>query len=499
MTKSLPQVNFPELFFGLVAPIGSIFEPTVESLTSHLEGFGYKVVPINVTDIFEVFSKHIVPTTELNLTSRYDRYKSFIQYGNQLRATLKDNSVLALAAIYQIFTERVRSKLETEKTAYIIRQFKRPEEIELLRSVYGNQFFQVSIYSTRPNRVSNLADLFAKDSGNPNPDTKLAQAQEVVQTDQDEDGVSVGQRVRKTFHNADFIVDGNTDAKNIEKQIERFVKLLFGSNNISPTKDEYGMKLAKSAALRSIDLSRQVGAAIFDQEGQIISLGSNEVPKGGGGTYWGGIDPANDQDAREYTKNTDSNDERKQELLKEILEILEAPNNQTILEKLSKSQIMDALEYGRVVHAEMSAITDAARKGVSIKNSNLYCTTFPCHMCAKHIVSAGIERVVFLEPYPKSLVARLHSDSIDVENMDRGKYKNFPSVKFEHFHGITPKKFDMLFARAKRKDENGKYKKSKNDPPSPLIVVRDKTYLALEERLIENINSMLSDTEASSV
>lgn len=492
MTKLLPKVDFPELFLGLVAPIGSIFEPTVDSLTSHLEGFGYKVVLINVTDIFETFSKHIVPSSELDVSSRYNRYKSYIKYGNQLRAALKDNSILALATIYQISAYRNANQHDPEKTAFIIRQFKRPEEIELLRSVYGDQFFQISIYSTRPNRVSNLADLFAKDSGNPSPESKLSEAQEVVQIDQDEDDVTVGQRVRKTFHDADFIVDGNKDSKNIDKQTERFIHLLFGANNISPTKDEYGMKLAKSAALRSIDLSRQVGAAVFDESGQVISLGSNEVPKGGGGTYWGFIDPGSDKDAREYTKKKDSNDERKQELLKEILEIVGASGNSELLEALSESQMMDALEYGRVVHAEMCALTDAARKGVSVKDANLYCTTFPCHMCAKHIVSSGVKRVVFLEPYPKSLVARLHSDSIDVENMDRGKYKSFPAVNFEHFHGITPRKFDILFSRTKRKDETGNYRKFKNDPPLPLIQVRDKTYLALETQLIRSIENLLS-------
>jgi deoxycytidylate deaminase len=90
--------------------------------------------------------------------------------------------------------------------------------------------------------------------------------------------------------------------------------------------------------------------------------------------------------------------------------------------KISDSQFMDALEYGRIVHAEMSAISDAARNGRAIKDTVLYSTTFPCHMCAKHIVAAGIAKVIFLEPYPKSLASDLHSDSIEIENSDRGQY-----------------------------------------------------------------------------
>jgi deoxycytidylate deaminase len=43
---------------------------------------------------------------------------------------------------------------------------------------------------------------------------------------------------------------------------------------------------------------------------------------------------------------------------------------------------MDILEFGRVIHAEMSAISDAARLGRATKDATLFCTTFPCHICA---------------------------------------------------------------------------------------------------------------------
>lgn len=486
MLKTLPRENYPELFFGLVAPIGTIFEPTVNSLKSELEKFDYEVITISVTELFDLFAKVISPTVPLNVETRYERYTSYIEFGNQIREAVAENSILAIAAMYQISRERTESNKETEqpnlKKAYIIRQFKRPEEINLLRSVYGDQFFQVSIYSTRSNRIENLASLFAKDVGEASPNNKQSEAAKIVEIDQDEDDKTTGQRVRKTFHDADLIVNGNVDDHTIEKQVCRFIDLLFGANFISPTKDEYGMRLAKNAALRSIDLSRQVGAAIFDSTGQIISLGSNEVPKGSGGTYW----DDGTQDAREYTKDKDSNDERKQELLDEILKIACIAQTPEMMERLSRSQMMDALEYGRVVHAEMTAITDASRKGLPVKDSVLYCTTFPCHMCAKHIVSSGIKRVVFLEPYPKSLVSRLHKDSIDVENDNRGKYKDFEAVKFEHFHGVTPRMFDSLFQRTKRKNKKGEFLRYKDDIEKPIIIIRDKNYLQLENAIVEN-------------
>ena len=63
-----------------------------------------------------------------------------------------------------------------------------------------------------------------------------------------------------------------------------------------------------------------------------------------------------------------------------------------------ESRVMDLIEFGRILHAEMSALSDAARKGICVEGATLYCTTFPCHLCAKLIVAAGITKVVYLEP-----------------------------------------------------------------------------------------------------
>ena len=144
-------------------------------------------------------------------------------------------------------------------------------------------------------------------------------------------------------------------------------------------------------------------------------MGSNEVPRAPGGTYWSDADDGHDD--RDYVRGVDSNVERKRERLREILKIIDVEKPDEILLKPEvNSQFMDALEYGRVIHAEMSAICDAARLGRSLQNATLFCTTFPCHMCAKHIIASGISRVIFLEPYPKSLATSdLHADAVLIE------------------------------------------------------------------------------------
>lgn len=94
--------------------------------------------------------------------------------------------------------------------------------------------------------------------------------------------------------------------------------------------------------------------------------------------------------------------------------------------------------------------------GVSTRGARLYCTTFPCHVCAKHIVAAGIEQVFYIEPYPKSRASRLFPDSISLET------KRKERVIFRPFVGVGPERFPDLFSMRssegrpiRRKDQQG--------------------------------------------
>lgn len=51
------------------------------------------------------------------------------------------------------------------------------------------------------------------------------------------------------------------------------------------------------------------------------------------------------------------------------------------------------------IHAEANAITFAAKEGISLKDSKLYCTHAPCYECAKLIIQAGITEVWFDDLY----------------------------------------------------------------------------------------------------
>jgi dCMP deaminase len=60
-------------------------------------------------------------------------------------------------------------------------------------------------------------------------------------------------------------------------------------------------------------------------------------------------------------------------------------------------------ELCRGLHAEQNAIIQAAVFGVSIKDSTMYCTYSPCIICAKMLINAGINELVYAEGYPDKL------------------------------------------------------------------------------------------------
>ncbi|MBQ4812810.1 cell division protein DedD [Pseudoalteromonas luteoviolacea] len=53
----------------------------------------------------------------------------------------------------------------------------------------------------------------------------------------------------------------------------------------------------------------------------------------------------------------------------------------------------------RTIHAEQNAICQAARYGVALEGSTLYCTMEPCRVCAMLIISCGIAKVVAKKRY----------------------------------------------------------------------------------------------------
>ena len=243
----------------------------------------------------------------------------------------------------------------------------------------------------------------------------------------------------------------------IRRQLERIIGLMFAHPFITPTFDEYAMFMAYSAGLRSADLSRQIGAVIATPSLEIVAMGANDCPRFGGGQYWPVYDGesftyGDEPEGRDYTRGYDSNRREHRRIVDEIVDVFKfnddeegRADRQKAWDRIYQSRIKFLTEYGRPVHAEMAAILSCARTGISLQNATLYCSTFPCHNCAKHIIGSGIKRVVYIEPYPKSKSMELYQDAIVLadSSADGGEQKR---VRFEEFVGIGPRRFFDLFS-----------------------------------------------------
>jgi dCMP deaminase len=63
-----------------------------------------------------------------------------------------------------------------------------------------------------------------------------------------------------------------------------------------------------------------------------------------------------------------------------------------------RSIVRDGHEQA-TIHAEMNAVTDAAKRGVSIDGSVAYITHYPCINCYKALASSGVQKIYYRNDY----------------------------------------------------------------------------------------------------
>jgi hypothetical protein len=203
LSDSTEKIKYPELFFGFVAPIGADIQAALRAFKAYLQARDYRVVEIKVTDMFNVLERYVVPKKPLSKASELARYETYIAYGNLLRETFQDD-ILAASAIRRVMDKRLKHSAfgHPEKIAYLLHQFKRKEEIDLLRNVYGRLFFQVSVYSRRGARVDYLSRKFASSENRPLAQANRDSAEKLITRDENEVEEKHGQRVASIFHDA---------------------------------------------------------------------------------------------------------------------------------------------------------------------------------------------------------------------------------------------------------------------------------------------------------
>jgi deoxycytidylate deaminase len=525
------------LVFAFVYAVGTQSDPIVEFLENELEQWGYWCEPIKISEFFPAYVKRLNLPIVLRDDPFDERVRTRMDAGNQICDKTKQVDFLALLTVFEINRRRKIAVGDgpRRKVAYIITSLKRPEEVALLRQTYGPGFFLIGVYAPEQERLMHLQT---------QKSVEEERARALLRDDQSEKTFSdYGQNTRDTYALADVFIQ--QDQNIYKEQLARFIDLIFANPFITPELDEYSMFLAYTAALRSGDLSRQVGAAICTAAGDIVALGCNDVPKYGGGLYWPG-----DADQRDHVRGSDSNEKRRDEIIREVKGVIrndsettldtvrEILRNSTLWEDpeikrvlTERDDIVAALakllrnpevvsletakdllrdtplftltEFGRTVHAEMDTLLTCARNGQPTAGTTLYTTTFPCHNCTRHIVTAGISRVVYVEPYPKSLAFQLHYDSISLEEKGWSrpvKHGCRTKVTFEPFVGVGPRRFYDVFSltlgagreiKRKEKRKGGEKYKWKRGAERPRVPMDPTSYLDREKRAALKVDQTL--------
>ena len=125
--------------------------------------------------------------------------------------------------------------------------------------------------------------------------------------------------------------------------------------------DRVYMDMAYEQAEKSVCIRAKVGAVLV-LNGKVVAQGYNNVV--------GGVRPCSEIDC--------------------LRDIMKVPSG-------------ERRELCRNICAEQLAISEAARNGIEIDGSTAYITTFPCHICAKLLVSSGVTEIVYDNDYPDEL------------------------------------------------------------------------------------------------
>lgn len=472
-----------EIIFGIVGHVGSGNTTVAETLKKTLEtqssgGQKFKVAIIKARNVIEESMKKtgrpITTAKDKKLIADVIKYQNA---GDELRK--EDLAAVARGAVALVRRERATmqgSKVEPEKPvvpdgkprAFIIDSIRHPAEVGLLRRIYGDAFVLIGVVAEQEERRHRISRKY-EDAGE-------VAAKKFMQRDA-KAPEKYGQRVSDAFHLSDFFVD-NTERRilkdskpnpkwEVSQDLERLTKLVTHAAVARPTTAETAMHAAAGAAMRSACMSRQVGAALVDHEGNLIATGTNEAPKAGGGVYGSGFEHSDGDHRCVYSNKVCSNTATQKEIAEELLDDIFGEDSRLkdpqfrdeTLKRVRGGRVGDLLEFSRAVHAEMDALLSAGRMGATTVATRLFVTTFPCHYCARHIVSAGVDEVQFIEPYPKSQALTLHNDSIQFE-MGQGGW-TAPSqvepdqngkmperrVLFRPFTGVAPRMYRRAFEK----------------------------------------------------
>lgn len=430
----------PDLVFALVIPVGTPTRRLFESLDSGLRSYGYDPEWIKMSDILRDFA----PTVGISVPQapEHDRIRVLQDLGDRYCAQARDDAAVALGALVEIGARRATLGTGEGRRpkAWILNSLKRDGEVAQLRQIYGDHVIIIGAQASRQTRKRTLLELIAPKAPSQPDDQIDLTIDQLLATDLDSNNGEYGQNILETFPMSDCFVRCDEEAtftQTTESEVVRILDLLFSNPEASiPTVDEFGMYLATTAAARSPELGRKVGAAILCED-SVIALGANSHP----------VKPTQsphfDRSKLDLSRLALDTLERlaRAEALSSTAQSLLATNADAYVQSLLSGELkgseMAALtEFQVPVHAEMAALLDAMKQGKSVTAGTIYVTAYPCHGCARHILRAGLD-VVYLDPYPKSRAAAMYGRDV--------------ADRFSPLTGIAPGRYLQWFSEGMRR------------------------------------------------
>lgn len=480
---TLHERQTPELVFGMVGLVGAGVSTTAGTLKKILEEqYGYIVTIYKVSDIIKEHSTELIPDAGAARVTALQNEGSGLRerYGNDYLARRCVEKIAIDRQTSGGYDARATTIPIPRRHAHIIDSLKHEDEAKLLKDVYGNIFWLVTVFASENVRERRLNSAgFEK-----------AELSEIKERDRDE-GLVHGQHVQKCSELGDFFVRNNHESKDpLQRTVERYLEVLFDIQVHTPHPDESAMYAASSAASRSACLSRQVGAAIMSKDNELIGVGWNDVPVFGGGLYADQISDGNDHRCYRWGEAICHNDDRKKKLYRKITDLLhrdgylsDQADHKKIQALLASTDIRNLIEYSRAVHAEMEAILSVGRtQKAGLVGATMYVTTFPCHSCARHIVAAGIRKVIFVEPYDKSLADDLHSDSVSTDERDEVQ-----KVTFLQYEGVAPRNMIRLFNHGRPRKADGRAIVASKSQAQPICSSPLDSYATMEQLVVKGL------------
>ncbi|PIN74122.1 hypothetical protein COV20_00720 [Candidatus Woesearchaeota archaeon CG10_big_fil_rev_8_21_14_0_10_45_16] len=247
-----------------------------------------------------------------------------------------------------VFAARVKAKLEANKD-YVLTSIRNPVEIDILKKI--PDFVLINIDADVKNRFSWIQ----RRAREGDPET-LAELEAKEKQEKSSDPNK--QQLHKCIKLAKIVIKNDSSIEGLYEKVDNLLSDLRKRFHKRPSWDEYFMGIAQSVARRAT-CDRGRSGCVIARDKQIMVTGYVGSPLG----------VAHCDEIGHQMKATIHEDGHQ--------------SNHCV----------------RTTHAEQNAICQAARRGIPIQGSTLYCRMTPCYVCAKMIINAGVVKVVAENDY----------------------------------------------------------------------------------------------------